>query len=181
MAEIVEALDEVMLVQDKPSAIIASTKKGKGVSFVEDKDGWHGRAFKKGEEMDRALEELESRSRLAPTLKVKTSEGRSMSGGSASTSTGEASISEYQVGEQVATREAYGAALARLGDVNRWSWGWMATQELDILRKVHESPSGSFLRVLHCGAEHGERGSRSRSDGQDTVRLDVRMFPHTRV
>ncbi|HSO75170.1 MAG TPA: transketolase, partial [Blastocatellia bacterium] len=118
MAEIVEALDEVMQVQDKPSAIIASTKKGKGVSFVEDKDGWHGRAFKKGEEMDRALEELESRSRLAPTLKVRTVEGRSMSGGLATASTGEVTISEYPSGQQVATREAYGAALARLGEVN---------------------------------------------------------------
>ena len=118
MAEIVEALDEVMQVQDKPSAIIASTKKGKGVSFVEDKDGWHGRAFKKGEEMDRALEELESRSRLAPTLKVRTVEGRSMSGGLTTASTGEVTISEYPSGQQVATREAYGAALARLGEVN---------------------------------------------------------------
>ncbi|MFY9610282.1 MAG: transketolase [Blastocatellia bacterium] len=118
MAEIVTALDEVMLVQDKPSVIIASTKKGKGVSFVEDKDGWHGRAFKKGEEMDRALEELESRSRLAPTLKVRTTEGRSMSDGLASASKGEVTISEYPAGQQVATREAYGAALARIGEAN---------------------------------------------------------------
>jgi transketolase len=119
MSEIVKALDEALLVQDKPSAIIASTKKGKGVSFVEDKDGWHGRAFKKGEEMDRALEELESRSGLAPTLKVRTIEGRSMSGRLASASNGEVTTGEYELGQEVATREAYGAALARLGEVNQ--------------------------------------------------------------
>jgi transketolase len=39
--------------------ILAKTLKGKGVSFVEGKDGWHGKAFKKGEELDRALAELE--------------------------------------------------------------------------------------------------------------------------
>ena len=39
--------------------ILARTLKGKGVSFVEGKDGWHGKPFKKGEEMDRAIAELE--------------------------------------------------------------------------------------------------------------------------
>ena len=29
------------------------------MSFAEGKDGWHGKAFKKGEELDRALAELE--------------------------------------------------------------------------------------------------------------------------
>ena len=43
----------------RPTMIVARTIKGKGVSFVEGKDGWHGKAFKKGEEMDRAIAELE--------------------------------------------------------------------------------------------------------------------------
>ena len=37
----------------QPTMILARTIKGKGVSFVEGKEGWHGRAFKKGEELDR--------------------------------------------------------------------------------------------------------------------------------
>ncbi|MBE0426537.1 MAG: transketolase [Nitrospirae bacterium] len=41
----------------KPVMIIAKTIKGKGVSFLEDKDGWHGKAPKK-EELERALQEL---------------------------------------------------------------------------------------------------------------------------
>ena len=32
-------------VQDKPVMIIAKTIKGKGVSFIEDKNGWHGKAL----------------------------------------------------------------------------------------------------------------------------------------
>ncbi len=46
-------------IKGRPTMIVARTIKGKGVSFAEGKDGWHGRAFKKGEELDRALAELE--------------------------------------------------------------------------------------------------------------------------
>lgn len=42
---------------DKPFVIIAKTEKGKGVSFLEGKDGWHGKALKK-EELEKALKEL---------------------------------------------------------------------------------------------------------------------------
>ena len=42
---------------DKPVMIIARTIKGKGVSFLEDKNGWHGKALNK-EEMAQALQEL---------------------------------------------------------------------------------------------------------------------------
>ena len=41
----------------KPTAIIAKTIKGKGVSFMENNAGWHGKAPKK-EEYEKALEEL---------------------------------------------------------------------------------------------------------------------------
>jgi transketolase len=41
----------------KPYAIIAKTIKGKGISFLEDREGWHGKAVKK-EELQQALEEL---------------------------------------------------------------------------------------------------------------------------
>lgn len=44
-------------VEQKPTMIIAKTTKGKGVSFLEDKDGWHGKTLKK-EELEKALHEL---------------------------------------------------------------------------------------------------------------------------
>jgi transketolase len=40
-----------------PTAIIVQTLKGKGVSFIEDKDGWHGKALTK-DELTKALDEL---------------------------------------------------------------------------------------------------------------------------
>lgn len=42
---------------DRPFAIIANTIKGKGVSFMENNSGWHGKAPNK-EELEKALEEL---------------------------------------------------------------------------------------------------------------------------
>src|SRR5438094_116498 len=56
---ILGAFDEARNTKGQPTMILARTEKGKGVSFTEGKDGWHGKAFKKGEEMDRAIAELE--------------------------------------------------------------------------------------------------------------------------
>jgi transketolase len=120
MAQIVAALDEAMKVTDKPSMIVAATKKGKGVSFIEDKDGWHGKALKKGEELDRALAELQAKNLNTGGLKVKPPEGRSASAAARNVAPAkkESAAIPYSLGQEIATREAYGEALARLGDDN---------------------------------------------------------------
>lgn len=55
--EILDAFEKARNVKGKPTAIIAKTIKGKGVSFMENQAGWHGKAPKK-EEYERAMEEL---------------------------------------------------------------------------------------------------------------------------
>src|SRR5437762_11796931 len=57
--QVLDAYEEARRTKGQPTMILARTIKGKGVSFAEGKDGWHGRAFKKGDELDRALAELE--------------------------------------------------------------------------------------------------------------------------
>lgn len=57
MDEILKALDEANQVKDKPTIIVAHTVKGRGVSFMENKFQWHGRAPNK-EEYEIALQEL---------------------------------------------------------------------------------------------------------------------------
>ncbi|MGL4107484.1 transketolase [Clostridium sp. LP20] len=52
-----KAFKEIKLEKNKPSIIISKTIKGKGVSFMEDKAGWHGQAPNK-EERDKAIKEL---------------------------------------------------------------------------------------------------------------------------
>jgi len=56
--EIISAIEEAKNTSGKPTMIIANTVKGKGVSFMEDQAGWHGKAPSK-EEAEQALKELE--------------------------------------------------------------------------------------------------------------------------
>jgi transketolase len=118
MAAIVGALDEAAATRDKPTVIVAATKKGKGVSSIEDKEGWHGKALKKGEEADRAIAELEGANASPDGLKVRSPEGRRAPKDSIVTEPPNTSprAGVYSLGQEVATREAYGEALARLGD-----------------------------------------------------------------
>ena len=52
-----QAIDAARSVKDKPTVIIAHTVKGKGVSFMENQVGWHGKA-PNAEETQKALAEL---------------------------------------------------------------------------------------------------------------------------
>ncbi len=55
--EIIDAFEKAKQTKGKPTAIIAKTTKGKGVSFMENQAGWHGKAPKE-EEYKLAMEEL---------------------------------------------------------------------------------------------------------------------------
>ena len=55
---ILDAYAEARATKGQPTMIVAGTVKGKGISFTEGKDNWHGKAFKKGEELDAVLAEL---------------------------------------------------------------------------------------------------------------------------
>lgn len=55
--EILEAIEIAKTYKGKPTMIVARTVKGKGVSFMEDQAGWHGKAPNK-EERDQAMNEL---------------------------------------------------------------------------------------------------------------------------
>ena len=111
LAAVLDALDEAASTAGRPTMILARTVKGKGVSFAEGLVGWHGKPFK-GADLDRALRELDgqlgepthnppipppppraSRRAAPPALR----------------------LPAYELGTPVATREAYGAALAALG------------------------------------------------------------------
>jgi len=57
VAEVLDSLDKAGKIDDKPTVIIAHTVKGKGVSFMEGKAAWHGRALNE-DEYKQAIEEL---------------------------------------------------------------------------------------------------------------------------
>ncbi|HEY8785119.1 MAG TPA: transketolase [Candidatus Limnocylindria bacterium] len=91
----------------RPTAVLARTIKGKGVSFLENKEGWHGKALDP-EQAKQAIAELgEARSRTFPVAKPERWERPSMQ------RTGSLALKTYT--EPIATRKAYGEALAALG------------------------------------------------------------------
>jgi len=119
---VLDAFAQARATRGQPTMILARTVKGKGVSFVEGKDGWHGKAFKKGEEMDRAIAELETQfvpvpaDGAAANLAVQIQKPQSRPHGVETAKP--VAPPAYTLGDQVATREAYGVALAKLGDVD---------------------------------------------------------------
>jgi transketolase len=113
MTAILAALDEARGTTDRPTMIVARTLKGKGISFVEGKNGWHGKPLKKGEELDEALAELQSQ--LVPGDHTLASPEPRTVARPAPAPPRALGPPPYALGESVATREAYGTALARLG------------------------------------------------------------------
>ncbi len=106
--QILTAFERAGQVRDKPVMIIARTEKGKGVSFIEGKNGWHGKALKT-EELARALEELGPVDRNARGTMAKPEDLRLPAGG-----TGPVQPVSYAANVPVSTRRAYGTALARI-------------------------------------------------------------------
>jgi transketolase len=102
------ALARARAVKGKPTALVARTFKGRGVSFLEDKDNWHGKPVKKGEELQKAVAELGD---TGVTLKI---EPRRYAPGQPPAPTVPTLTPSYTLGQEVATREAYGSALAQL-------------------------------------------------------------------
>jgi transketolase len=108
VADIRAAFAKARVVTGRPYAIVARTFKGKGVSFLENKDGWHGKPVKKGEELQKAVAEL------GDTDVTITVEARRYPAGRPASPSIPTVSPAYQIGQEVATREAYGTALAQL-------------------------------------------------------------------
>ena len=121
VAAILDALEQARRTKGQPTMILATTIKGKGVSFVEGKDGWHGKAFKKGEELDRALAELEKQ--FVPGVDaVDVDLARQIPKPAATPREDDkpkaVAPPAYKIGDKIATREAYGTAIAKLGEAD---------------------------------------------------------------
>ena len=114
LEEISEVLGGVGL-NDQPLAIIAKTYKGAGVSFLQDKDGWHGKPLNK-EEAAKAIAELQPSSKSG--IGVPITAPNQLPAPNQAAPAGYPPL-DYKTGDSVATREAYGTALARMGEVDQ--------------------------------------------------------------
>ena len=109
ISEVLAAYEEALHVTDQPVMLIGRTIKGKGVSFIENKNGWHGKTLNK-EECDRALKELGEIDKsvrgeisLPEDLKPKEQLLKKP-----------LKKVDYPADKPVATRKAYGNALVRI-------------------------------------------------------------------
>jgi transketolase len=96
---------------DQPTVILARTIKGRGFSEVEDREGWHGKPFPP-EMAERAIIELGGERNLVVRGPQPDKTGPA---GSAPDAGIVVTLPVYAVGDKVATRKAYGEALAALG------------------------------------------------------------------
>jgi transketolase len=114
--QILDAFAEARATKGQPTMIVAGTVKGKGIAIAEGKDNWHGKALKKGEELDKALADFEKQFVPQPAgVDLVKSIAKPSSRPAEPAAPKPLSPPEYKLGEQVATREAYGVALAKLG------------------------------------------------------------------
>jgi transketolase len=95
---------------DQPRAIVAKTFKGKGVSMLENLDGWHGKPVPK-QDLPKALAELEK------PLGPNEFKANPRTGFTLPAAPGEVHIAvSRNPGESAATREAYGDALVKVAE-----------------------------------------------------------------
>jgi transketolase len=113
VAAILDAFDDARRTKGQPTMILARTEKGKGVSFTEGKDNWHGKPFKK-DELEKAIAELERQLVPGVTLKAPELIRKPQTVSRPQESPQPVAPPTYKIGDQVATREAFGEALAKL-------------------------------------------------------------------
>ncbi|WP_281186043.1 transketolase [Actinomadura kijaniata] len=107
VAAIDAAFREARETTGRPTAILARTRKGRGVGAVEDREGKHGKPLPDAEE---AVAELGGRRNLRVEPRLPDTKDHP-----ARPEPGALELPRFDVGDQVATREAYGRAVAALG------------------------------------------------------------------
>jgi transketolase len=135
----VEAIDsayaEAVATTGRPTVVVARTLKGKGVAAVEDTNGFHGKAL---DDPDAAIAELGGITNV--TINVPKPETSAPERPAA----GKLELPRYDLGSEVATRKAYGDALAALGTARR-----------DVVALDGEVSNSTFAEIF--AKEHPER------------------------
>ncbi|HLP08828.1 MAG TPA: transketolase [Opitutaceae bacterium] len=138
--EILDAFAAATGETERPYMIIARTVKGKGVSFLEDTDGWHGKPVPE-DRLGAALQELGAAEITLPAEIPRPDDAQP-----SAVHPLPAPAPEYERGQKVATRKAYGAALARLGD----AWPQLVVLDAEVSnstgaeRFAHAAPTRFF-------------------------------------
>ncbi|VDM67026.1 unnamed protein product, partial [Strongylus vulgaris] len=112
--ELINALETARNTKDKPTAIIAKTFKGQGIEGVADQLDWHGKPVPL-DKVNAIKARLHGSQKGKLVAKKPTDDAPKVDLHIGSI---KMAPPEYKKGDKVATRAAYGTALAKLGDVN---------------------------------------------------------------
>lgn len=114
--ELVRAFYEAEQTKSRPTAIIAKTFKGKYFPNIEDLENWHGKPL--GSEADNVVKHLEGLIKNKGPLTLQPASPTTTAPTVSISNIALSSPPNYNLGEQVATRLAYGTALAKIGQNN---------------------------------------------------------------
>lgn len=114
MEAAIHTFENLPVGSSRPQMILAKTIKGKGVPFLEDREGWHGKVLNQEElrealfalgDVNKKLKGEIQKPALQKELEIKNLKF-------------EIPSLDYKLGDMVATRKAYGEALASVGSVD---------------------------------------------------------------
>lgn len=112
--ELVKAFYEASVTKGRPTALIAKTYKGKFFPNIEDAENWHGKPL--GDAADAVLKHLNSLIKNHGPIQIQPpASPKHLAPAVDISNITMASPPAYKLGEQVATRLAYGTALAKIG------------------------------------------------------------------
>lgn len=115
LSAVVNAFQEAAATKGKPTVLLAKTFKGRGLSFMENHPSWHGKPVPKGEETQKAIDELTKQ--LKPSS-ISLSIQKPAPSAPNATATSALPPVPYKLGDSAATREAFGVALEAIGAAN---------------------------------------------------------------
>ncbi len=166
--EVLEAYRGAALMSDKPVMIIAKTIKGKGVSFIENQNGWHGKTLDQ-DQLTKALLELgpvdkSVRGALAPPEDLQAGQAPVSAGLTALLSAGQAR------GHPQGLRQRPEAPLP---GVSPNSGRGRRGEQLHLRRNPPGRSSGPLFRDVHRRAEYGGRRPGPPGPGPDPLRLHL--------
>jgi transketolase len=135
LEQIDRAYSEAVATGEKPTVIVARTVKGKGVAAVENQNGFHGKPL---DDPEAAIAELGGETDLTIEIrKPEPAQPRTFASSALE-------LPRYEVGSEVATRKAYGEALAALGSARG-----------DVVALDGEVSNSTFAEIF--GLEHPDR------------------------
>jgi len=105
ISDILSAINRATSETDRPTMIIAKTLKGKGVSFIEDQDNWHGKALKPDEFKKAAVELGDIDTSLTGKISMPEKNSAEV------LKKVKVDNPVYKIGDTLATRKAYGEVL----------------------------------------------------------------------